>query len=109
MNKKELEKLEKMEIEANEYKKGEIIEVKNVTNEEFYGENSVMSKKNGIQIKVKVKDIDITEWYNIPENPRGLHKSNVYAFKKKYNHYPKVGLKVDITQNEEGFYKIDIN
>jgi len=48
---------------------------------------------------------EITEFFSIPE-PRGLVKSNLWAFKQKYGSYPSEGISVMAKIDDSGFFRI---
>ena len=106
-----IDELEAVEKKMKEGDKGLIKDVTETTNTKFYGVISNYGEKQGIALTVKINSpdgIEFKQFYAISKDPRGIEKSNIYGFKKKYGHYPQKGMEIDVKINENGFYEIVI-
>ena len=89
--------------------KGIILDVKSTTSHTFYGVNTY-DDREGYEIAVKLqsdKGETFKQFFSFPD-VRGVVKSNLYLFNKKYNSVPKKGLEVDVIINDSGFFEIVI-
>lgn len=88
--------------------KGIIQKVIPIDSKDYYGTNNYDNRK-GVSVEVKLNTANgevFTMFFALPQDVRGLTKSNVYAFEKKYKSTPKKGLEVDVVLNENGFFEI---
>lgn len=86
---------------------GMIIDVSDMTNEEFFNMESY-EKRNGIAITIKLDNgEEISQWFNREVDVRGYQQSNIYLFKKAYGSVPKAGLKIKAVLID-GFFKIKL-
>lgn len=86
---------------------GTIINVQPETNKSYFGSDTY-DERDGVKITVLVDDKDKTEfsnWIGLP-NVRGYEKSNLFAFKRKYNDVPRVNSKVEVIIDDNGFFRI---
>jgi len=104
-----LEKLDAMEEHIGKKINGIITEINEITNTKYFGVQSNYGERNGIAVTVKIieENDEFTNWFSMPNKNRGLEQSNIWAFKKKYNSYPKIDLQVECKIDENGFYRID--
>jgi hypothetical protein len=86
---------------------GKISEVIPISNKDYFKGSGGFDERDGIAVTVKVDqdDIEFSNWFSKP-NIRGYEKSNVYAFKQRYNSVPKKDLIVDVIIDDNGFYRI---
>ena len=102
------DKLEEAEKKVNEGFDAVITNVEPMTNDEYFG-TSGYDVRDGMKITLKVEnDETFDTWYSTP-SVRGVEKSNVFAFKKKYGSYPKPELPVTVIIGDNGFFKIKLD
>ena len=105
-----IQKLLELEKTLETGYKGLITKIVEKTNFEYFGVKGSYGERNGIEITVKLRSPDgeeFTNWISIPDKIRGIEKSNIFAFKKKYGRYPEKGMEVDCRIDENGFFRID--
>jgi len=99
------DKLEDASKKVNEGFDATILEVEEMTNEEYFGKSGY-EQRNGMKITVEVENGEKFDvWYSTP-SIRGVEKSNAFAFKQKYGSYPKPDLDVTAIITEKGFWGI---
>lgn len=79
-----------------------------LTDSNTYFKNTTFDNRKGYCIEVKLNSANgeiFTQFFSIPEL-RGIQKSNLYAFEKKYKSVPKKGIEVEVVLNENGFFEI---
>lgn len=106
---KYIENLEAMENALDEGFKGLIIKIEEITNTDYFKVESSYGKKQGIAVHVKLNSPEgetFSQWFSLVKDARGLKQSNIWAFKKKYGHFPDIGIEVDVKLSENGFYEI---
>ena len=112
MNKTKQNELEKYfeasEKSLKEGTMGHITEINDITNTKFFGESGLYDERDGWAITVQIDDdiIEFTQWIGKPKTT-GLYQSNLYAFRKKYGIAPEIGMKVECSIDENGFFRID--
>jgi hypothetical protein len=113
MTKGELDKYYK-DLDAFETKikagfTGRLIKIEEVTSKDYFGESSQYRDRDGLKLTVKLNEMndEFTEFFSKPDI-RGLHKSKLFEFKKKYSKYPKLDMEVNVVFGADGFYQIDI-
>ena len=87
--------------------KGLIINVIPSSSRVFFGTDTY-NDREGYKVVTKLnsdKGQIFEQFFSIPDI-RGLQKSNIYAFEKKYKTVPKTGLEVDVVLNDNGFFEI---
>ena len=98
-----------MEKKLNEDFPGLIIGIEGTTNHKFFGtDNSMYGERDGYAIKIRLnsdKGEEFTEFFGKPD-VRGLKQSNMWAFRQKYGHYPKVGMGIACHLDENGFFRV---
>jgi hypothetical protein len=101
--------LEKMKHAQDQIYKGKIINVKQVTNTDFFKDEGTFDEKQGIGVTVKLNDGDVefSQFFAIPKI-LGYAKSNIGLFEKKYGSFPKDDMTVDVKINDDGFFRIII-
>lgn len=80
------------------------------TDSNTYFKNTNYDNRKGYAITVKLNSPNgevFNEFFSLPDI-RGITKSNLYAFEKKYKTVPKKGLEVEVLLNDDGFFKIVI-
>jgi len=100
---------EKLKQTLNEGWTGLIIDVKKSMSNEYF-KNTAFEDKEGFIVTVKLnsdKGETFTNFFSFPD-VRGIQKSNLYAFEKKYKSVPKKGIEVEVVLNEDGFFRIVI-
>jgi hypothetical protein len=78
------------------------------TDSNTYFKNSNFDNRIGYCVEIKLNSENgeiFTQFFSIPEL-RGIQKSNLYAFEKKYKSIPIKGLEVEVCLNENGFFEI---
>lgn len=105
-----VDKLDAMEKALEEGYKGIITDIKEATNEEYYGTKGTYSKREGLEVSVKIDREDgngeeFDQFFALPKTT-GLRQSNIGLFKKRYGSFPKVGIKVDVVINDDGFFRV---
>jgi len=91
--------------------KGLITDVTEKTNTEYFRKEGIYGEKNGISVSVKCNSPDgetFDNWFSEPTDARGITKSNLFAFEKRYGSLPVKGIEVDVVLDENGFFKIVI-
>lgn len=101
--------LDEVEKKIKEGFEGKILTVEEATSKEYFGESAQYRDRNGFKVTVKLTDAEgeFTEFFSKPD-PRGLHKSKIYDFKKKYGSWIKPGIAVHVVLGGDGFYQIEI-
>lgn len=107
-----------LQVDLNEFVKGvqktlkegtqgKITEINKITNTAFFKEKGLYDEKMGVAITVKVinTETEFTQWFNLPQ-PNGFSQSNLGLFVKKYGVAPSVGMTIDVSIDENGFYRI---
>jgi hypothetical protein len=110
MDKKLIEKLERMKQAFDEGIEGEIIKVETTTNKKFFDDKGNFDEREGISVTVKINSLDdegteFKQFFAIPST-LGYNKSNLAQFEKQYGSYPSKGIPVDVIINEDGFFRI---
>ena len=86
---------------------GTITNVIKTTSKAYFGETDRdYENRKGLKVVVKTEGTEFSDFFAIP-TMRGLHKSKIYDFKKKYGEFPKVGIPVKVVIGGDGFYQID--
>lgn len=87
--------------------KGLVVDVLPIDSNTFF-KNTNYDNRKGVAVEVKLNSAEgetFTQFFSIPDL-RGITKSNLYAFEKKYKSIPKKGIEVDVVLNENGFFEI---
>jgi hypothetical protein len=83
-----------------------ITNVEEVMSQDYYNTKEYDNRK-GWKVTVKTADgLEIHEFFGIPED-RGLYKSNIFAFKRRYGSYPQKNITVLLILGQDGFWHID--
>ena len=119
MNKKEIKevkdasdldtKYQSMLKQLDETWDGLILNVTPTTSREFYGETGTYENRNGYSIEVKLQSPNgeiFKQFMSTPNDIRGLQKTNVHAFYKKYGSVPTKGMTITAKLNDSGFFEI---
>jgi hypothetical protein len=101
------EKYRMLSIALEEGWKGLIIDVIPSTSRTFFGTDTY-DDREGYKVVVKLNSDkgEIFEQFFAFPDIRGITKSNIYAFEKKYKTVPKKGKEVDVILNDNGFFEI---
>jgi hypothetical protein len=101
------EKYRLLSLALDEGWKGLIIDVNPSRSREFFGTDTY-DDREGYKVTVKIQSANgdsFTQFFAFPDI-RGITKSNLYAFEKKYKSVPRKGLEVDVIINDNGFFEI---
>lgn len=101
------ERYRKLSMALDEGWKGLIIDVIPSTSRIFFGTDTY-NDREGYKVVVKLnsdKGQIFEQFFSIPDI-RGIQKSNIYAFEKKYKTVPIKGKEVDVILNDNGFFQI---
>jgi len=101
------EKYRKLSMILDEGWKGLILDVVPSTSRVFFGTDTYADRE-GYIVTTKLqsdKGETFLQFFSLPDI-RGIMKSNIYAFEKKYKSVPKKGLEVDVILNDSGFFEI---
>lgn len=103
------EKYRKLSMALDEGWNGLIIDVIPTTSKIFFGTDTFKDRE-GYKVVVKIqsdKGDMFEQFFSLPD-VRGIMKSNLYAFEKKYNTVPVKGKEIDVILNDNGFFEIVI-
>jgi hypothetical protein len=103
------EKYRKLCLALDEGWKGLILDVVPTTSKIFFG-NDTFKEREGYKVVVKLQSSNgeiFEQFFSLPD-VRGILKSNLYGFEKKYNSVPMKGIEVDVILNDNGFFQIVI-
>jgi hypothetical protein len=101
------ERYRQLSLALDEGWKGLIIDVIPSTSRTFFGTDTYADRE-GYKVVVKLnsdKGQMFEQFFSIPDI-RGIQKSNIYAFEKKYKCVPIKGKEVDVVLNDDGFFEI---
>lgn len=104
-----LEKYIKLKADVKNLK-GKIHDVKEMTNHDFFGSEEYDLKKGvAVYYTIDGDKEEYSEWFNIPNTPKGvlMENANINKFFKRYGGVPEKNMKIDITVNDDGFYRIE--
>lgn len=102
----------KKEADANEQLKAQIVDVKEISNHDFF-DSKEYDKKLGLGVYYKIEgshpeEDALSEWFNIPDTPIGVRTPNskLNKFYDMYKQIPTVDQAIEVIVNEDGFYRI---
>ena len=100
------QELEAMEKRLKEGIDAVVVDVSKVMSHDYYN-NKDYDNREGLKVVARTADdLEISDFLGIPEQ-RGLYKSKMYAFKRRYGKYPTVDMTVRLVLDTDGFWRID--